>query len=65
MTRGEMIQALEMAYIERYKDEDPSCYDIPGAVVYLQQLSNELLTIEYNDVILALTLTNIGANYGY
>lgn len=52
MTRGEMIQALENAYIERYKDEDPESYDIEGAVVYLQQLSNELLTIEYNDVIL-------------
>ena len=52
MTRTQMIQALEMAYVERYKDEDPSCYDIPAAVVYLQQLSNELLTIEYNDVIL-------------
>jgi hypothetical protein len=52
MTRGEMIQALEMAYAEMYENEDPSCYDIPGAVVYLQQLSTEMLTIEYNDVIL-------------
>ena len=52
MTRGEMIQALENAYVERYKDEDPESYDIPGAVVYLQQLSTEQLTIEYNDVIL-------------
>lgn len=52
MTRAEMIQALENAYVERYRDEDPSCYDIPAAVVYLQQLSNELLTAEYNDVIL-------------
>ena len=50
--RGEMIQELENAYIERYKDEDPGCYDIEGAVVYLQQLSNEMLTMEYNDVIL-------------
>ena len=50
--RSEMIQELENAYIERYKDEDPESYDIPGAVVYLQQLSNEMLTMEYNDVIL-------------
>ena len=54
MTRGEMIQALENAYVERYKDEDPESYDIPGDVGYLQQLSTEQLTMEYNDVILAL-----------
>ena len=52
MTRAQMIQALEMAYFEMYENEDPSCYDIPGAVVYLQQLSTEMLTIEYNDFIL-------------
>ena len=52
MTRAEMIQALENAYIERYKDVDPESYDIEGAVVYLQQLSTQQLTIEYNDVIL-------------
>lgn len=52
--RGEMIQELENAYIERYKDEDPESYDIEGAVVYLQQLTTEQLTIEYNDAIIKL-----------
>ena len=49
-----MIQELENAYIERYKDEDPESYDIEGAVVYLQQLTTEQLTIEYNDAIIKL-----------